>query len=273
MSVHKVAGQVTSPRLGVRLLGHVELDVDGSPFRFATPRRTLSLLTYLVLHRHRAVERDSLAFLLFPDEEEGAARAKLRGSLFDLSRVLPPRTDGWFDADKTNVAWREDAVLDVDVERFELLARDAATLRDAVELYRGELAASLYDEWIDEPRERMRSLYLTTLTRLAGDARRDRDFPLAISSGRRILAVDPWREDIVRRVMSLLYESGDRAGALAEYRRFSERLRTEMDVEPMPETQMVMESILRESEAFSSASDLDAGTLPRPVPAAAGRLF
>ena len=198
MSAHKVPRQVSSPRLGVRLLGHVELDVDGSPFRLATPRRALSLLTYLVLNRHRAVERDSLAFLLWPDEEEGAARTKLRGSLFDLTRVLPPRADGWFDADKSNIAWRDDADVEVDVERFELLARDAATLREAVELYRGELATSLYDEWIDEPRERMRTLYLTALTRLVADARRVRDFPLAISSARRILAVDPWREDVVR---------------------------------------------------------------------------
>jgi DNA-binding SARP family transcriptional activator/tetratricopeptide (TPR) repeat protein len=269
MSAQKITGQVTTPRLGVRLLGHVELDVDGSPFRLATPRRALSLLTYLALNRHRAVERDSLAFLLWPDEEEGAARTKLRGSLFDLTRVLPPRADGWFDADKSNIAWRDDADVEVDVERFEVLARDPATLREAVELYRGELAASLYDEWIDEPRERMRNLYLASLTRLVADARRVRDFPLAISSARRILAIDPWREDIVRRVMALHYESGDRAGALAEYRRFSERLRTEMDVEPMPETQMVMESILRETEVFGSPSDLDADSLARPKPAAA----
>src|ERR1700722_14422738 len=153
-------------RLYVRLFGHVEIDVDGVPFRLATPRRTLSLLTYLVLHRTSAVERDFLSFLLWPDEEESVAHTKLRSSLFALTRVLPPRPGGWIEARKDMLAWREDAEIEVDVERFEALARDPATLQRAVELYRGDLAPVLYDEWLDEPRERLRTLYLTDLYRL-----------------------------------------------------------------------------------------------------------
>jgi DNA-binding SARP family transcriptional activator len=244
-------------RLYVRLFGHVEIDVDDAPFRLAAPRRTLSLLTYLVLHRTSAVERDFLSYLLWPDEEESVAHTKLRSSLFALARVLPPRPDGWIEARKDMLAWRKDAEIEVDVERFEALARDPATLQRAVELYRGDLAPALYDEWLDEPRERLRTLYLTSLYRLAGAARRRRDFPLAIASARRILAIDPWREDIVRRLMAFYYESGDRAGALAEYRSFTERLRTEMSVAPMPETQMLMESIVRDAGVAEDALESD----------------
>ena len=76
-------------RLEIRLFGHLEVALDGVRFDLATPRKSLQVLTYLLLHRSAAVSREYLAFLLYPDDEEGSARAKLRATLSDLVKILP----------------------------------------------------------------------------------------------------------------------------------------------------------------------------------------
>ena len=64
------------------------------------------------------------------------------------------------------------------------------------------------------------------------------------SSANRLLAADPWREDVLRILMAVRYAAGDSAGALAECARFSKRLEDEMGVGPMPETIAVRDAIL-----------------------------
>ena len=184
----------------------------------------------------------------FFDGAPEAARAKLRGSLYDLARVLPPNPAGrWVLADGDNVVWNPDARLRLDVEEFEAACADPERREAGVELYRGELLTALYDEWIFPPRERYRNLYLATLTQLLSEARRLRDFPRAIARAQQLLAVDPWREDVVRRLIAVRYESGDRAGALVEYQHFAERLRAELEIDPMPETQALRDAIARDA--------------------------
>lgn len=47
--------------LEVRLLGQVTITVDGQAFRLATPRKSLQLLSYILMHRAAPISRDYLA--------------------------------------------------------------------------------------------------------------------------------------------------------------------------------------------------------------------
>jgi|HubBroStandDraft_4_1064222.scaffolds.fasta_scaffold00001_162 DNA-binding SARP family transcriptional activator/tetratricopeptide (TPR) repeat protein len=234
------------PDLRIRLFGHVAVEVDGVPFRLATPRKTLPILAYLLMNRDAPVAREFLAYVMWPDEEEESARSRLRMNLYELGRILPPSLAGSALLVTTDsVGVRSDIRLWLDVEEFDRLVADPERADDAAALYRGDLLASLYDEWILPERERRRNLYLAALTRLVSEARRRRDFHAGLERAQRILSLDPWREDIVRQVMALRSESGDRAGALSEYERFAQLLRTELGVDPMPETMTVREAIAR----------------------------
>jgi DNA-binding SARP family transcriptional activator len=203
--------------LRVRLFGHVAVELDGRPFKLATPRKTLPILAYLLLHRDAPIARDFLAYVMWPDDEEESARAKLRMNLYELGRILPPELEAVI-VSTDSVRLRPDLRLWLDVEEFDRCIGDPQRSDDALALYRGELLASLYDEWILPERERRRNLFLAGLSRLVSQARRDRDFQRGIDLARQIIALDPWREDIVRQLMALRCESGDRAGALAESR-------------------------------------------------------
>ena len=86
-----------------------------------------------------------------------------------------------------------------------------------------------------------RRLYRDTLGALVVELARGARLRAARSRPRSVCSPhDPWREDTLRALMVLRYESGDRAGALAEYERFARMLRAELDAEPMPETSAVV---------------------------------
>src|ERR1700733_6831168 len=243
-----------APEIRIRLFGHVCVEVKGEPFRLATPRKTLPILAYLLLNRNAPIQRDFLAYVMWPDDEEEPARTKLRMSLYDLARILPPELAGSaLIVDGDSVRLRPDLRLWLDVEEFDRLTADPERLEEAIELYRGDLLTALYDEWVFPERERRRKVLLGALGQLVSQSRRQRDFARGIARAQQILALDPWREDVGRQVMAIRCESGDRAGALAEYERFAQQLRLELNVQPMPETLTLRETIARVEPAQPDA--------------------
>jgi len=201
----------------------------------------------LLLHPERVIQRQRLAFTLWPDVPEASARANLRRHLHHLKRALPPPADGrpWLLTDAQTVRWNPEGDYWLDVAEFERLSANPATVAQAVELYKDDLLADQYDDWLFYYRERLRGLYFADLDHLIRHHRARRDYPTAIAHSAGLLAHDPLREDAVRTLIALRYEAGDRAGALHEYDLFLARLRAELGVDPMPETVALYEAILR----------------------------
>jgi predicted ATPase/DNA-binding SARP family transcriptional activator len=183
--------------------------------------------------------------MFWPDLPESDGRARLRYEIRNLRAALPA-TNGapWIVADNRAIRWNPEAAVWLDIAEFERLAADPLTAVEAVELYGGDLANRLDDEWLQSPRERLRELQSTLLCGLV-ESSRGRDEPRrAMAFAQRLAQHDPWREDAVRALIELRYHQSDRAGALQTYRDFVQRLRMELDVEPMRETTAVYERVL-----------------------------
>jgi DNA-binding SARP family transcriptional activator/predicted ATPase len=238
--------------MGVRiaLFGQPRLLSDDGAHEFALPRKTLNVLAYLILNRRRAPTRDTIAFALFPDDDEETARGALRRNLSYLLQALP---DGraFIDADGERVAWKADSPAHVDVVAFER-AMSEGRLADAIAEYAGQLLPTIYDEWTTADRERLRDAFHDALSRTIASDRSRRNYDAATAGAHRLLDEDPWREDIVRQLMAIRYEAGDRAGALLAFERFSTLLRREMQSDPMPETFAVREAVLRGARLATS---------------------
>ncbi len=229
---------------GIHLLGKPRFTLLGEPFRFSAPPRTLPLLAYLLLHRGAHLTRECAALAMWPDDSEEDARANLRRHLHHLKQALPHVDGAWFAADGEAIRWQTNSRFSFDVDEFERCVA-AGDLGQAVELYAGDLLPSVYDDWIGADRERLRSLFISALEALLSRARSRRQFTSAIEYARRILGNDPWREDTLRQLISIRYESGDRTGALHEFETFAQRLRSEMNAEPMAETIALRDIALR----------------------------
>lgn len=237
----------TEAPLRIYLLGQPRFVAGDSPIKLAKRAATVPLAAYLLLHRSEPVSRNFLAFTLWADESEETALAELRRYIYLLNRALGPNSSGtpWILAEGESVRWNDAAPFWLDVAEFERLSADGATLSDAVELYAGDLVEDVYDDWLVSHRERLRSLYFADLGALIVQQRESRQFQRAIAFATKLLAADPWREDVIRQLMGCRYESGDAAGALATYDEFIKRLRHELAVDPMPETIAVRDAIVK----------------------------
>jgi DNA-binding SARP family transcriptional activator len=110
-----------------------------------------------------------------------------------------------------------DGHLYVDAVGFEAAARAGHV--DALGTYQGELLPEdRYAPWAEEPRERLRALYLRLLK----------------TAGRweRVAEVDPSDEEAHRALMQRAIEAGDRRAAVRQFERLCERLRADLGVGP-----------------------------------------
>jgi len=196
----------------IALLGAPQVRSADGTHIFALPRKTLDVLAYIILQRHRTMARASVAFALFPDDEEELARNSLRRNLSYLLSSLPaaPASTPFIQTDGKTIAWNVRAPATIDLDEFEHSiagGRDAA----AIAIYTGELLPTLYADWTMAERERLRALFHDALLRELQRLRSSRRFDEAAMVARSLLNDDPWREDVVRLLMAVLHEAGDRA--------------------------------------------------------------
>ena len=205
------------------------------------------LLCYLAIRG--AARRQNIAFNLWPNEPEDAALGKLRRHLYNLRIAFESKNIG------PSIIAAEDSTIHlnaesfwVDTTEFERLVAQPTQCQAAAELYTADLLEGYDDEWAIVERDRLRSLATSNLARLVTSLRSKRDFGSAIRYAERLLVFEPWREDIIRQLITLRYESGDRSGALNEYERFATRLHVDLSIDPMPETRSLMIAI-RQNQA------------------------
>jgi predicted ATPase/DNA-binding SARP family transcriptional activator len=244
--------------LHVQLLGDFCLVYHEQPVKGIDKPRLQSLLAYLLLHRDTPQSRQHLAFLLWPDSSEAQARTNLRKLLHQLRQTLPA-ADRFLYADMQTVQWRSDALVTLDVFEFERAVRQAqstTSLRESINLYRGELLPGCYDDWLLSERERLGQMFSETLERLVTLLEAERDYRTALSYAQRLLRYDPLREETYQLLMRLHALAGDRAGALRVYQTCVEVLKRELDVEVSSMTHEVYEQVVKLEAATTPSATL-----------------
>ncbi len=228
--------------LSLRLFGDVKL-LRGPSEEIKLPRKMQLLLAYLALNAGQPHRRDKLATLLWHDRLEEQARHSLRQCLFTLDRSFGNGQPPLIFADRNQLSLNTDCI-DVDVWRFErhLAADTPEDWQRAAALYGGDLLAGLtfeqdsLDAWCAAERTRLRDQFYETLAMLTSHHVDTVNLDAAIETGRRLVGLDPLREDAHRTLMRIYQRSGRRADALKQYQQCVETLRRELNVEPEPTT-------------------------------------
>lgn len=233
------------PTLHVHLLGDFHLMLDAKSITSVIPPRVQLLLAYVALHCRTPQSRQRLAFLFWPDSSEDQARNNLRQSLHLLKQTLP-HSERFLQLDAQAIQWLPDSPFTLDVADFEKAVEQADSidsLRQAVSLYRGDLLAGCYDEWILSERERLRQQFIEALERLVVSLENRRDYHSAIRYAEYLLRSDPLREETYRQLIRLHGLSGNRADARRVYRTCVTVLKSELDVEPSAETRAMNDQV------------------------------
>lgn len=233
----------------LRLLGTASLEgADGDAVTGrAAQGRQLALLAMLALARGRALPRDKLVAVLWPEASTDRARPLLSDAVYVLRNALGsdalPSVGDTLALDPERVS--------SDVARFEN-ALDAGLLDEAVGLYHGPLldgfhvAGSVeFGTWLDGERRRLEQRYGGALEALAEAAGARGDTAVAVAWWRRRAAQDPHNGQVALRLMRAFDAAGDRAGALQHARIHATLLREDFDAEPDGELTAYTEQLRR----------------------------
>ncbi len=254
------------PHLSLRLLGSMQLTLNGAPLIELTSAKGRLLLVYLAVEAQNPHTRASLASRLWPDRPDSAARNSLRQTLYQLRQALPPADPPFLLVTPNTIQFNTHSDHWLDMAVFEdLLAAShrhlhprldicepcMKRLEQAIALYRDDflagfpVASSLpFEEWVLLRQESLHMAALFTLETLTTYHEQRRDFEQAMFFLRREIEMEPWRERAHRRLMGMLAQSGRRPEALQQYETCRLILANKLGSEPVPETTALHQYIL-----------------------------
>jgi DNA-binding SARP family transcriptional activator/predicted ATPase len=242
--------------LTIRVLGPLQVTLDGESLGRFHSDKVRALLTYLCLEGDRPHRRERLAGLLWPDLPEGSARTNLRHALANLRQVIRDRqaTPAYLLISRQTIQFnlRSDASVDALIFDSALQAPHCplGQLEEAVEPYGGEFLegfslpdSSVFEEWLLLQRERYQRLVLDALHRLATGYALKGEYERALPFAWRQVDLDPWRERAHRQLMRLLALTGRRDEALAQYEACRRLLAEELGADPSAATTELNEQL------------------------------
>ena len=238
------AGGAGGDAVRLTLFGPPRVTRAGHPVTFDT-RKALALLARVALSS-RPVSRDTLAALLWSDADPERARSALRRTLSVAGAVGPALV-----VDRASVAFDPDLV-QVDVREFDSLADAAepAAWAQAADLASDRFLdgfalrdAPAFDDWQSAAVGDLERRLGTVLDRLVAASVDQGRLDLALRQAERRLDLDPLHEPAHQSVMRLMAWTGDRSGAMNQFRTCARILDRELGVRPLPETHDLYDQI------------------------------
>lgn len=246
-------------RVDVRLLGPLEILVDGTPAALGGPHPR-ALMALLALSAGTAVSTSRLVDLLWNGNPPPTAANTVQVYVSRLRRALRPP-----DTDPPLHATRGGYVLAVPVEavdalRFDRLATDGHTLLAAgdaegatvaldaaLELWRGPALPDLAGlTGVEGQKARLSARHLAArIDRIDVEMLGERHAQV-LPELEELLHRHPLDEGLVARLMTALYRSGRQADALAAYTAAVTRLADELGIDPGPQLRQTHTDILRQ---------------------------
>jgi predicted ATPase/DNA-binding SARP family transcriptional activator len=260
----------------VRILGPVEVLVDGAPVRLGGPTQR-ALLALLAADAGELVPRDRLCDALWPGADAHTAARNVKSYVFSLRKALGAA--GTLVQTRPGGYVLELAPEQVDALRFERLVRDgrralaadparaAELLRTALALWRGDVLADLaVDEHVAALAGRLAARRLDAIEdRIDADLALGRHVEL-VPELQSLTAAERLRERPLRQLMLALYRSGRQADALEAFARARAAF-VELGLEPGRAAAELQTAILRQDPSLDVAPVESRLRLSLPAPA------
>lgn len=235
--------------LQVSLLGQFEVLQDGE--RRAIPTRNAQVLfAYLLLHAGRALRREHLAGILWPDSSEENARSNLRHELWRLRKNLARKDANgaagydYILSDDLTISFDAETNYTLDVhilERGPPDSDDAEGLMLALSVYRGPLLPGFYQDWVLVERERLQGLFEMRMARLLALLEVAERWDETIEWAQQWIALgETWSEAAYRALMVAHAHSGDLPRAMLAYERLAQGLQRDLGLQPSAQTRALL---------------------------------
>ncbi|HEX5695049.1 MAG TPA: AAA family ATPase, partial [Acidimicrobiia bacterium] len=220
-----------------------------------------SLFAYLVMNRGHPQQRDLLAGLFWPDLPDGKARRRLSHTLWQIQDAVNDGQVSHLAVTADTLAFDTNTPYWLDVEDFDRFFEasqssrretvpgavfDAAALRSCVDLYRGDLLAGFFDDWVVVDQDQYRQKYLVALSRIVDVTKANGAYEEALGYARRLTHHDPLSEEAHQEVMRLCFLLGRTSDAVQQFERCRSILNEELGTEPSEPTMELYQKIVRQ---------------------------
>lgn len=252
--------------LRIYLLGPVQVErADGSMVEGSLWKRVKvrALLAHLALQERQPVERETLLELFWPELTYDAALRNLNTTVYNLRHSLEPELasanhsryvfyeGGQYWLGGAGVHWLDTKAFLGGIRRARAesdMEQAISAYKQALSLYRGEYLADLTITSIWSPAEQhhYQELYLAALEELGAIYEQQGLTEAARESYWQAVTIAPWRETATRKLMYLLVQMGDKAGAIKQCQRLTAVLQNDLGVKPSQETRLLYQELLRE---------------------------
>lgn len=255
----------TAGRWSVHLLG--AFNVVGPHGRVEVPPAAARVVGYLAIEGH-PIRRTIIAATIWPDVDERRARANLRSTLSRLSVLAPV-----LDATATSLGIASGVTVDThDLQSYVMAARQGERIRISPGAgFDLELLPGWTDEWVPLERERVRQLELHLLDDIVAQSVQEGRHGDGVDAAIRAIRLDPLRESSHAGLLRALLAEGDRAAAIAHFRRFVAQMHRELGLGPSPDLVSLVKDLLpaRPAGAAPNFPPLATAGRPRSRPTAA----
>lgn len=233
-------------KLSIKLLGPLKISLKSGGDLALSGQKPQALLAYLAAHAGQSIPREKLMALLWGDRLDAQARQSLRECLSRLRKTLGQSASHALLSDRNSVTLDAKSV-DTDLRRLSEFTSDegAAELSQVADLYRGDFLEGFtareapFDNWLRDERTRYRDLMCEALARLTARQEAADAYDGVLVSARRLLTLDPLREDAHRAIMRAHANSGKQGAALQQYQDCIDALQEELNVRPEDETRLL----------------------------------
>jgi LuxR family maltose regulon positive regulatory protein len=251
--------------LTINVLGPVDIFRDVSrPFAADawTTRRARDIFCYIATSKHRRVAKDVVIDMFWPDEDPATVEKNFHPTISHIRKALNNRQS----LKQNFLVFRDGAYqlnpelsYFIDSEEFERHVADAeaakrekdserlrASLEAAHALNRGEFMSGIYEDWVDERRNYYTEQTARVTGALAKLALSEKRYAAAQKFASESLDVDPYREDMHRLIMKILAARGKPAAVKKHFNAMRTLFKSELDIEPSPETRRLAAELERE---------------------------
>ena len=234
------------------------MERDGHQLEGALPGRQGRLLfAYLIVNRHRCVDRDELAEALWRDPDPAAVEARLNPLLSKVRRVVGSAA---VDGRSTVRLHVDDAWVDLEAAAAAIHRAESCVAQGDWTGAWGPALTALFVSgrtflpgedapWIEvvrrtlaETQVRALECYAATGLSLGGT-----ELAAAVRAGAQLTRIAPLRESGYRYLMRALAATGNIAEALTVYGELCDQLREQLGVSPSTASRAVYESLLAET--------------------------
>ncbi len=244
------------------MLGRLEASADGVDVA-PTRAQHRALLAFLLLHADRAVSTDELAEGLWDGRPPATAQTALQGHVSALRKGLGA---GRIETEPPGYRLRLLEGDELDIRRVDAIAAVAGPadplarlqdLREAIGLFRGEpLAEFRYQTFAAQESARLEALRLALEEEQVELELQYGRYEEAVPELERLIAENPFREDLRAQLMLALYRAGRQSDALRAYQEARDVMVGELGIDPSPVLRRLERQILEQDPELAPADGL-----------------